>query len=206
MLAHLFFKIKTYINYRLVAVNAHGLHSPFLFDFYNEVIVAKKEFYFFKQFRELISTYSKSTSEANALFLYRWASFYQPNSVFVPSGNFIVSLALSVPNAHKALSVSSIQCFSEYERGVFKQLDVSVLENRNTDLIYLDEIDAHTEAEISDYKCVIVYKPHENKHKDFIWENLCSLKVVTISIDLFQFGILLMNRNQAKQHFVVKMR
>mgnify|MGYP000228334334 CR=1 FL=1 len=59
MIAHLFFKIKTYLNYHLKAVNAHGLHSPFLFDFYNEVIAAKKEFYFFKQFREILSVYTK---------------------------------------------------------------------------------------------------------------------------------------------------
>ena len=46
MIAHFFFKIKTYLNYHLRAVNAHGLHSPFLFDFYNEVIAVKKEIYF----------------------------------------------------------------------------------------------------------------------------------------------------------------
>lgn len=206
MLAHLLFQIRVYITYHWKAKNAHGLHSPFLFDLYNEVISSQKEYYFFKQFRELISPYSALISERNAVFLYRWAAFYQPHSVCIPSASFPVSLALSVPSCQKELSVLSLQLFSEYERGIFKQLDISVLENQKTDLIYLDEIDAHTAAEISDYKCVIIYKPHDDKDKDCVWRDLCRLNMVSISIDLFQFGILLLNKNQAKQHFVVKMR
>ena len=96
MIAHLFFKIKTYLNYHSRAVNAHGLHSPFLFEFYNEVILAKKEFYFFKQFRILLSEYPMFISEVDALFLYRWVAFYKPHSVFVAPLNFPVSLHIIV--------------------------------------------------------------------------------------------------------------
>ena len=205
MLAHLLFKIRVYISYCLNALDAHGLHSPFLFDFYNDVIIAKKEFYFFKNFRALISKSSKRTPEANALFLYRWTVFYRPNSVFVPNGNFTASLALSVPSANKLLSVSSIQCFSEYEMHIFNELGVSITEANDADLIYLDDIGLHTLEEISKYNCVIISKPHENKEKDAIWTDLCALKPVSISIDLFQFGILLLHKKQDKQHFVVKM-
>ena len=144
MIVHLFFKIKVYFNYRLKAVNAHGLHSPFLFDFYNEVIAAKKEFYFFKQFRRLLSAYTKFISEADALFLFRWVAFYKPNSVFVASENFPVSLALAVPSNQKSLSVSSLRHFSNQELNVFEGLGVSLSEGHLAELIYLEEIDAFT--------------------------------------------------------------
>lgn len=206
MLSHLLFKISVYFNYHLKALSAQGLHSPFLFDLYNEVIVGDKEFYFFKQFREILSKCSKSSSEANALFLYRWTAFYRPNSVFVPRGDFTASLALSVVSLQKTLSVLSLQSFSKYEKSVFKDLDISVLEGGVADLIYLDEIRKHSSQEILNYSCVIISKPHENKFKDSLWKELCALKPVSISIDLFQFGILLLHKNQAKQHFVVKMR
>ena len=206
MIAHLFFKIKVYFNYRLKAVNAHGLHSPFLFDFYNEVIAAKKEFYFFKQFRGLLSSYTKFISEADALFLYRWVAFYQPNSVFVASENFPASLALAVPSNQKILSVSSLCHFSNQELNIFEGLGVSLSEDYHADLIYLEEIDASTKDIILNYKCVIIRKPHQNELKDNIWKELCSLKDISISIDLFQFGILLVDKKISKQHFVVKMR
>ncbi|MFT4877448.1 MAG: hypothetical protein ACI8XY_000405, partial [bacterium] len=63
------FRIVAYLSYKYKAVNAHGLHSPFLFDFYNEVISPQKEFYFFRRFREILSQYKKCISTENALFL-----------------------------------------------------------------------------------------------------------------------------------------
>ena len=206
MIAHLFFKIKVYFNYRLKAVNAYGLHSPFLFDFYNEVIAAKKEFYFFKQFRRLLSAYTKFISEADALFLFRWVAFYKPNSVFVASENFPASLALAIPSNQKSLSVSSLHQFSPQELNIFEGVGVSLSEGHLAELIYLEEIDAFTKDIILNYKCVIIRKPHQNELKDNIWMELCSLKDISISIDLFQFGILLFDKKISKQHFVVKMR
>ncbi len=206
MIAHLFFKIKTYLNYHLRAVNAHGLHSPFLFEFYNDVIAAKKEFYFFKQFRGLLSAYTKFISEADALFLYRWVAFYKPNSVFVASENFPASLALAIPSNQKSLSVSSLHQFSPQELNIFEGVGVSLSEGHLAELIYLEEIDAFTKDIILNYKCVIIRKPHQNELKDNIWMELCSLKDISISIDLFQFGILLVDKKISKQHFVVKMR
>ncbi len=206
MIAHLIFKIKVHFNYRLKAVNAYGLHSPFLYDFYNEVIAAKKEFYFFKQFRRILSAYTKFISEVDALFLYRWVAFYKPNSVFVASENFPASLALAVPSNQKSLSVSSLRHFSNQELNVFEGLGVSLSEGHLADLIYLEEIDAFTKDIIINYKCVIIRKPHQNELKDNIWKELYSLKDISISIDLFQFGILLVDKKISKQHFVVKMR
>ena len=205
MIAHLFFKIKAFLNYRLKAVNAHGLHSPFLFDFYNEVISPKKEFYFFKRLRKLLPVYNKFISENNALFLYRWVVFYKPKSVFVAPVNFPASVALAVPSGQKTLLVSSILDFTNEELEVFESEGVSVREDHGADIIYLEEIDTFSKDVILNYKCVIIQKPHQNEAKDIIWKEMCSLKDISISIDLFQFGILLIDKNQAKQHFIVKM-
>tara|TARA_B100001057_G_C22537654_1_gene828301 strand:- start:91 stop:708 length:618 start_codon:yes stop_codon:yes gene_type:complete len=205
MISHFFFKIKTYLNYRSRALNEHGLHSPFLFDFYNEVIVAKKEFYFFKQFRILLSEYPMFISEVDALFLYRWVAFYKPHSVFVAPLNFPVSLALAIPSYQKRLSVSSLGCFSDRELSIFEDVGVSLREDPRADLIYLEEIDSFSKDLIVNYKCIIIKKPHQNELKDLIWKQLSSLKEVSISIDLFQFGILLVDKKISKQHFIVKM-
>lgn len=205
MIAHLFFQIKTYLNYHLRAVNAHSLHSPFLFDFYNEVIAAKKEFYFFKQFRGILSAYAKFISEVDALFLYRWVAFYKPNSVYVASENFPASLALAVPSNQKSLSVPSLSHFSNKELNIFEVQGVLLSEGHYADLIYLEEIDAFTKDVILNYTCVVIKNPHQNRLKDGIWKELCSLKEVSVSIDLFQFGILLVDKKMSKQHFIVKM-
>ena len=199
------FRIVAYLSYKYKAVNAHGLHSPFLFDFYNEVISPQKEFYFFRRFREILSQYKKCISTENALFLFRYAAFYKPQSIRIEKANFPVAIALTIPSITKDLSVSSLNEYTEKEQNVLASFGVLVQENSNSDLCFLETITASTFSEIQDYKCIIIQKPHHTKVKHNLWNSLCASKEVSISIDLFQFGILLVDKNQAKQHFVVKL-
>jgi hypothetical protein len=203
MIQKLFFRIISYVNYRCKAVNAHGLHSPFLFDFYNEVIAAQKEFYFFKRFRVILSACSKGISERDALFLYRWTAFYKPDSVLLQEPNFPVALALSITSSLKSLSVDSLSDYSEKEQNVLASEGVLIQECIPTTMFYCQTLTEELISSFQDYECVIIQNPHQNKVKEEFWNKLCSSKEVSISIDLFQFGILLFDKNQAKQHFVV---
>lgn len=205
MIQNLFFKIKSYLIYQRLAVNAHGLHSPFVFDFYNEVIASKKEYYFFKRFRAILKSHPSSVSEKNLLFLYRWVAFFKPKSITVLEANFHAALALSVASTEKRLGVHSLADYQGKEMKLFRAEGVTVSEENHFDLIYLDHINADTIDIVSRSKCAIVYKPHSSKEKEDNWKSLCNSKAISISIDLFQFGILLTDRNQAKQHFIVKM-
>jgi predicted O-methyltransferase YrrM len=45
--------IKSYFEYFFKATNAHGLHSPFVFNLYNEVIKNRQKFYAFKEIENL---------------------------------------------------------------------------------------------------------------------------------------------------------
>lgn len=47
------FRIISYIKYRFRAGNAHGLHSPFVFELYTEEISKNKQYYDFEQIEEL---------------------------------------------------------------------------------------------------------------------------------------------------------
>lgn len=204
-MTNLIFKMAAYIRYRKQAVNAHGLHSPFLFDFYNEVISSKKEFYFFNQFRVLLKQYKKSLAQKEALFLFRWAAFYKPAEVRVQECNFPAALALTVPSVFKNLSVPRLNDYSDVEKDVLAKNGIILLENTEADLLFCAKLNHEILATYTKYRCVIVKKPHQNKTKENIWNKLCSAKEITISIDLFQFGILLLDKNQAKQSFVVRM-
>jgi len=205
VLRDVLFRVCSCLTYRFKAVNSHGLHSPFLFDFYNEVIAPKKEFYFFTRFRAILPAYGQFISERDALFLYRWTAFYKPDSVSLISVNFPASVALSIPTNLKTLSVSSLRDYTEKEHDLLASEGVLIHENIPTEMCFCEEINDLLMTSLSDYKCVIIYKPHQNKAKDAIWNELCSSNEVSISIDLFQFGILLIEKNQAKQHFVVRM-
>lgn len=199
------FKIKSYVTYRRRAVNAHGLHSPFLFDFYNEVIHSKKEFYFFKDFRRLLLNYKKQLSQEDALFLFRWSAFYKPNSVRLQEFHLPTALALTIPSKLKQLSVSKPFNFSVSEKEILAREGLTLVTNAKADLLYGSAIDEESLASFLSYNCVVLKNPHESIAKQTIWNKFCLSKEVTISIDLFRFGILLFDKNQAKQHFIVRM-
>ena len=199
------FKIKSYVTYRRHAVSAHGLHSPFLFDFYNEVIHSKKEFYFFKDFRRLLSNYKKQLSQEDALFLFRWSVFYKPNSVRLQEFYLPSALALTIPSKLKQLSVSKPFNFSVSEKEILAREGLTLVTNAKADLLYCSAIDEESLASFLSYNCVVLKNPHESIAKQTIWNKFCLSKEVTISIDLFRFGILLFDKNQAKQHFIVRM-
>jgi hypothetical protein len=199
------FKIKSYVTYRRHALSAHGLHSPFLFDFYNEVIHSKKEFYFFKDFRRLLSNYKKQLSQEDALFLFRWSVFYKPNSVRLQEFHLPVALALAIPSKQKHLSVSQPFNFSVSEKEILAREGLKLETNAKADLLYCSAIEEGSLASFLNYNCVVLKNPHETMVKQTIWNKFCLSKEVSISIDLFRFGILLFDKNQAKQHFIVRM-
>ncbi|MEY4874902.1 MAG: hypothetical protein RL708_51 [Bacteroidota bacterium] len=55
------FKIKSYLQYQLKAVNEHGIHSPFVFDLLTKVIKSPKHFYAFDEIEHVKKQLKKST-------------------------------------------------------------------------------------------------------------------------------------------------
>jgi len=45
---------------------------------------------------------------------------------------------------------------------------------------------------------------HRNKKNTFLWENIKQLKEVTVTIDLFYCGIIFFRKEQAKEHFKIR--
>ena len=95
--------------------------------------------------------------------------------------------------------------FTKVESTLLSNFGVSLSYSNGAELLYLDRIDKFSLNIINDYRFVVIRGPYYNKTQNKIWQNLCELNSVRVSIDLYQFGILLLNKNQAKQHFVVKM-
>lgn len=199
------FRIKSYINYLFKATNAHGLHSPFMFDFYNEVIGAKKEFYLFKRLRILYHTTQSRYTLQQLFFLFRWVNFYKIKSVEIEHHEFLAVLTLGFPSLSKVVHITGGQtAFSKEQYSILSELGMVFQPISNADFLLIDKLDQLKERQIKDYKCIIISNPYRNKEKAKLWLRLTKLKDVTISIDVFQFGILLVDKNQAKQHFVVK--
>jgi predicted O-methyltransferase YrrM len=259
-------EIKTvlkYINYRLTSYTEHDLHSPFLYDFYMELIKNEHPFGDFEELNALrtqleldntiitITDFGAGSKKLNstsrkikhiakhgiaqkkqAEFLYRLLNKFKPKTI-VELGT---SVGLTSLYLSKALPKSSIYTIEgcpnlfNFSNELFKKERAtninSVNGNFNTefpkllskidslDFLYIDGNHAY-EPTMAYFNLALAKK---NRHSIFVfddiywsdgmqkaWKEICANKEVTLSLDLFYFGIVFFKtENKEKEHFVLK--
>lgn len=251
-----FSTILKYINYRLTSYTEHDLHSPFLYNFYMELI---KNEHPYGDFKILNTLRKKLESESTIIsvtdlgagskklhsnqravsqiarhgiarkkqaeFLYRLLNKFSPNTI-VELGTSIGLTTLYLAKSSPKASVYTIEGCSnlyQYANTLFKQQRVNnihsihgnfddqfpvVLSGINSlDLLYVDG--NHTYESTIAYFEMALKKSNNNSIFIFddiywsddmqkAWEEICAHKEVTLSLDLFYFGIVFFRAEQKK--------
>ena len=255
--------ILKYINYRLTSYTEHDLHSPFLFNFYMELIKNEHPFGDFEELDAIrlqlesdhtkitISDFGAGSKKLNsntrqikqiakhgiaqkkqAEFLYRLLNKFRPKNI-VELGTSIGLTSLYLSKASAKSSVYSIEgCpnLCKYSSELFKKANVTnittINDNFNSalpqllsklsslDFLYVDGNHAY-EPTMAYFKAALNKK---NTNSIFVfddiywsdgmqkaWKEISSNKEVTLSLDIFKFGIVFFKtENKQKEHFVLK--
>ncbi len=255
--------ILKYINYKLTAYTEHDLHSPFLFNFYTELIKNEHPFGDFEELNAIRKTLQANTTilditdfgagskklrsntrevrkiarhgiaqKQQAEFLYRLLNKFAPNTI-VELGTSIGLTSLYLSKSAPRSSVYTIEgCPNLYQfsKELFKTNSasniVSINGNFNTefpkllsrigslDFLYIDGNHAY-EPTMNYFKLALEKK---NTSSIFVfddiywsegmqraWKEIRTHKEVTLSLDLFYFGIVFFRtENKEKEHFVLK--
>ena len=152
--------LKAYLKYRKKRVNAHGLHSPFLFEFYNEII-KKANTEIDSDIESLRATLMKSqkrisfnelgagskkgneaerpiksiakhaaTSAKFGALLARICQFYNIDQVLELGTSLGIGTAYLAKNAKKVLSLEGCEAVLEEANDNFLNLDIQNIETR----------------------------------------------------------------------------
>lgn len=252
-----------YINYRLTAYTEHDLHSPFMFNFYMELI---KNNHPFNDFEELDSIRKQLKNNASIIevtdfgagskklhsnkrvinqiakhgiaqkkqaeFLYRLLNKFTPNTV-VELGTSIGLTSLYLAKANAKSTVYTIEgCpnLHQFSNNLFKEQEVKNIQSINgnfnvefpkllsqintIDFLYIDG--NHAYQPTINYFTMALEKKHANSIFVFddiywsdgmqqAWKEICKHPEVTLSLDLFYFGIVFFRtENKNKEHFVLR--
>ncbi|MES2567948.1 MAG: class I SAM-dependent methyltransferase [Bacteroidota bacterium] len=252
-----------YINYRLTSYTEHDLHSPFLYNFYIELIRNK---FPFGDFDELNEARKKLLIDSTAItfedlgagskklhsdirlvkqiarhgiaqrkqaeFLYRLINKFNPITI-VELGTSVGLSTLYLSKAAPRSSIYTIEgckelvdfskkLFNEHEArniqnisGNFNTTFPHLLKSINAlDFLYIDG--NHAYEPTMNYFRMALEKKHANSIFLFddiywsdemqkAWKEICSHPEVTLSLDLFHFGIVFFRTEQKnKEHFVLK--
>jgi predicted O-methyltransferase YrrM len=252
-----------YLNYRLTAFTEHDLHSPFMFNFYMELIKNNHPFNDFdelniirKQLQNNTSTIEitdfgagsrklKSNKRAinqiakhgiaqkkQAEFLYRLINKFNPTTI-VELGTSVglTSLYLSKANTKSTLyTIEGCPNLFQFSKELFYEKGIKNIQSINgnfneefpkllsqlhsLDVLYIDGNHAY-EPTMNYFKMALEKK---NSNSIFIfddiywsdgmekaWNEICAHPEVTLSLDLFYFGIVFFRtENKNKEHFVLK--
>lgn len=256
-------RILKYLNYRLTAYTEHDLHSPFLYNFYMELI--KNEFPFgdfeeltavrkaleltnvnldivdlgagskkLKSDKRLVSDIAKHgiAQKKQAEFMYRLLNKFTPASV-VELGTSIGLTTLYLAKASPRSDIFSIEGsprVAEFAQKLCIQQEVHNIQiitgNFDTafphllkslshlDLLYIDG--NHSYEPTMRYFNMALEKKNANSIFVFddiywsegmqrAWKEIAAHPEVTLSLDLFYFGIVFFRTEQKnKEHFVLK--
>lgn len=101
-----------------------------------------------------------------------------------------------------------ISATTAFKNLIRQELDLKLLDNATLDFIYSDApsddvISIHKEQLHND-SMILVANIYASKNNIAIWEALKQNDVVTVSIDLFQCGVLFFRKEQVKEHFKIR--
>jgi predicted O-methyltransferase YrrM len=255
--------ILRYINYKLTAYTEHDLHSPFLYNFYMELIKNENPFGDFEELNEIrkelltnattieITDFGAGSKKLKsnkrqvkniakhgiaqkkqAEFLYRLLNKFRPKNVVelgTSVGLTTLYLAKSIPKS-AVYTIEGCPNLYQFSKQLFKDQPatniVSINGNFNVefpkllsqldrlDFLYIDGNHAY-EPTINYFKLALEKK---NANSIFVfddiywsdemikaWKEICAHPEVSLSLDLFYFGIIFFRtENKEKEHFILK--
>jgi len=252
-----------YINYRLTAYTEHDLHSPFMFNFYMELIKNKHPFSDFEDLHTIrnqlqndsttieVTDFGAGSRKLNsnkrainqitkhgiaqkkqAEFLYRLINKFNPtNVVELGTSVGLTSLYLAKANAKSTLyTIEGCPNLFQFSKDFFKENGIKniqsingnfndefpkLLSSLNTlDVLYIDG--NHAYEPTMNYFNMALKKRNANsififddiywsEEMEKAWKEIFAHPEVSLSLDLFYFGIVFFRtENKNKEHFVLK--
>lgn len=249
------FTIQQYFKYLLRAVGPHSLHSPFVFDLFNQVIKPSSKFRIKKiedqrkllktnhqlidvtdfknnrTKRKTVSSLAKtSLSRAKfSAFLHLLANYLDTTTILETGTSLgINSMYLASKQSSVITTVEGSPILQQLAADSFKKLQFtnitiasgevnqllpSVLERSNPELIFLDadhrgkalsqQIDSIMAMKVPP-KCIVAHDIYWSKDMALAWDQLIRDGRFSLTLDVFQAGLLFPNRNIEKQHFTLR--
>ena len=189
------FRLKQRLQFYLKSTNQHGVHSPFVYNLVTQCFYDNKKR---NSYIILTSNYRKKNNTSLSLktvkLLHRIPLYLQyKNICIINAENSFLKTVFDIGNN---LSIHTS------------------LENQNVfDLIYID-LDMVTLNKLKIKE--IMNKTHNNslilfrgisssRKNNKYWESIIHLTDITVSIDTFYFGFIFFRKEQAKEHFVIRL-
>lgn len=181
-------RIQSYLQFLWHSKNEHGVHSPFVFLFLTKALYNKK----MKMAFSLESFPSIKNSKKMQL-LFKISRYFEPKSIHLIGSSDLEKKILSLGSLSAEINSnpkhSHYDCvYFSYQNGFsisIESLNQLLKTTHNDSFWILEKIHSHSEAKL-------------------LWKTLKQHPKVTVTIDLYYFGLVFFRKEQPKQHFVIR--
>lgn len=170
-------RILPYIKFLFTSTNAHGVHSPFVFDLVQKCFYAK----------ELNPKRHCSKKEQ---LLFRLAGYFKPDTIYTNS-----------ITASEAQLLSTVSVITNV---LPAQIQFAYIKHRQ-DIAILDTFSQLLPA-INNTSILVVENIHASDEMENAWESIKSNPSVSVTVDTFTLGLAFFRNEQQKEHFVIRPR
>ncbi|MBN1650238.1 MAG: hypothetical protein JW857_02850 [Bacteroidales bacterium] len=179
------------IRFLIRSTNAHGIHSPFVFAFYNAV--KKKAKSLMKLNQKHLGFKNQETRILHAIYQH-----LNPSSILVLTPNNEEAYKAFFKDVSALVFVKNLEELdNKAQKFDFIYISNALqINNKNTFEALLPFIQNHT--------AVIIPQIHASKEAIMIWKMVGDKHVVKLSLDLFFMGLLFFRKESTKQHFVLR--
>ena len=215
-------KFGTRILQKIRHRRGHGIHSPFVFSLITKVIEEKRAYYAYTDIPEYIQPFPeiKKASLKNNRLIFRLTNYFNSKNILeIGAGDGQTTLYASAYandiiyncieiSQHKYEKATNL--YSKWNRRIFLHTEKLPILKKKQDCIIVCLKNYNADFELfSDYilhlcheKSFIIIKDIRTKRRNqVLWRKLKSLGIVTVSIDLFNIGILFFDKKLYKRNY-----
>jgi hypothetical protein len=205
---------KKYFEFLLKSNNQHGVHSPFVYQLITKCLYKKINKNLWKTFlktKTSVLKNSSSKSDKNKVLshkktklLLKIISYFNPKSILeigASSGLKTMMFANNKENSSVTTIINATETLAESTQN--KKFDCIYFHSNENQRTILHHFNTCLKS-IHNNSLFIFNDMYGNKEATATWSSLKKHSKVSVSVDLFYFGIIFFRREQAKEHFKIR--
>ncbi len=182
------FRIKSYLQFLWHSKNEHGVHSPFVFHLLTQGLYNK----LIKLPVAALSTY-KGINPKKSRLLYKVIQYFSPKSILIVGDTTFEKEVILLANPKAKIDIDIDNAI--YNCIYIHSQEFSLLtDERIEQLLITSENDSFW----------ILENIHANGTTEKLWQTLKQNPKVTVTIDIYYFGLVFFRREQVKEHFIIR--
>ena len=189
-----------YLKYLFVSKTKHGVHSPFVFELVTKVIDVKTDLHEF-----LLNEQLKLKGKKNKKYLkllVRLCQHFQPKNILEISSHTLEksNLLAKINPQSKLFYVQNNNIKQDHK---LKVIDLVLIRSNINSINTIRDIQLGLKY-IHNDSFLIIENIHKTKKMESVWSKIITHNKVSVSIDLFQIGIIFFRKEQVKENFIIR--